>query len=216
VWQKLSDELKDQGFMVITVAMESRGNDAARGPIRRAKSTYVSLIDRDHLVAELYNMLNVPQAVWIDESGRIVRPAENAGAAITLNLSRVRAARRSYLDAIRDWVEKGEASQYVFTEQEAREHLSVFTEDIARAHANFHFGQHLWQRGDRKQAARFLERAIELSPDSWNFFRQTRNLEHLWGSAGPAFIRRVMQSRKQGKEYYPLPDLSGRGSPAGS
>ncbi len=59
VWQRLYDELKDSGFMIIAVAMDSRGESAVRGPIRKAKTTYVSLIDRDHVVAELYNMTNV-------------------------------------------------------------------------------------------------------------------------------------------------------------
>ena len=75
--------------MIVTVAMESRGADAARGPIARAKPTYTSLIDRDHLVADLYNMLNVPQAVWIDEQGLTVRPTETPGAAITWNLGKI-------------------------------------------------------------------------------------------------------------------------------
>ena len=40
VWQKLYDELKDQNFMVIAVAtMDSRGVDAVRGSITKAKTT---------------------------------------------------------------------------------------------------------------------------------------------------------------------------------
>ena len=90
MWQKLYEELSDPGLMIIAVAMDSRGESAVRGPIRRAKTTYVSLIDRDHVVADLYNMFNVPQAVWIDESGRVVRPAEVAGAVLSLNLGKMR------------------------------------------------------------------------------------------------------------------------------
>ena len=66
MWQKLFAELEDQNFMIIAVAMDSRGLKSAGGPIRRSKATYTSLIDADHLVADLYNMVNVPQAVWID------------------------------------------------------------------------------------------------------------------------------------------------------
>jgi alkyl hydroperoxide reductase subunit AhpC len=93
VWQKLYEELKDQNFMIITVAMDSRGESAVRGPITRAKTSYVSLVDRDHRVAELYNMVNVPQAVWIDEAGRNVRPTETAGAAMSLNIKKIRPTR---------------------------------------------------------------------------------------------------------------------------
>ena len=79
MWQKLYDALKDQGFIVIAVATDS-DVDAARPWIEAAAPDYPALIDRDHRVAELYNMVNVPEAVWIDETGTIVRPAENAGA----------------------------------------------------------------------------------------------------------------------------------------
>src|SRR5262249_56107794 len=53
--------------------------EAARPWIEAANPTYPCLIDRNHHVADLYNMVNVPQATWIDEAGRIVRPPENAG-----------------------------------------------------------------------------------------------------------------------------------------
>ena len=43
---------------------------------RSAAPAYPCLIDEKHIVAELYNMANVPMAVWIDEDGRIVRPAK--------------------------------------------------------------------------------------------------------------------------------------------
>ncbi len=208
MWQKLYDELKDQGFMIIAVAMDSRGLDAVRGPITRAKTTYTSLLDENHLVAELYNMVNVPQAVWIDEAGKIVRPSEVSGAAVTLNLSKIRRTRQIYCDAIRDWVRNGERSEFAFSHEQARAHLPVFTEEIALAHANFHIGQFLWKHGDQHEAANFLKRAVELNPDSWNFFRQMKNLEHIFGSGGPEFMRRARRWRKQGKDYYPLPDMA--------
>ena len=65
--------------MVIAVAMDSREGDPLPW-IDAAKPTYPTLIDREHRLAELYGIVNVPQAVWIDEAGRIVRPAESAGA----------------------------------------------------------------------------------------------------------------------------------------
>src|SRR5258706_13443905 len=64
--------------MVVAVAMDSREGDPLPW-IDAAKPTYPTLIDREHRLAELYGIVNVPQAVWIDEAGRIVRPAEGAG-----------------------------------------------------------------------------------------------------------------------------------------
>ena len=34
------------------------------------------LIDKYHIVADLYGIVNVPAAVWVDEDSKIVRPAD--------------------------------------------------------------------------------------------------------------------------------------------
>src|SRR5688572_16199596 len=112
--------------MVIAVAMDSRDGDPLPW-IEAARPTYVTLIDRDHRLAELYHMVNVPQAVWIDEHGRIVRPPETAGAyegfrsmnRATREMPEDAAARTAkaksmYVDAIRDWVLHGTDSAYAF------------------------------------------------------------------------------------------------------
>ena len=79
MWQALYEELGSRGFVVLSVAMDSRDPDPLPW-IEAARPTYPVLIDREHRLAELYGIVNVPQAVWIDEAGRIVRPAEAAGA----------------------------------------------------------------------------------------------------------------------------------------
>ena len=106
--------------MIVAVAEESRGAEHARQWIEQANARYWCLIDTEHHVADLYGMVNVPQAVWIDEAGRIVRPPENAGSTDHFRLmdrttrtlapehqaARL-AARAAYLDAVRDWVLTG-------------------------------------------------------------------------------------------------------------
>ena len=79
VWQQLYSELKDRNFMVVAVAEESRGADHARPWIEQARSDYWQLIDTEHRLEDLYNLVNVPQAIWIDGQGKIVRPPETAG-----------------------------------------------------------------------------------------------------------------------------------------
>ena len=131
MWQALYEELAGHGFIVIAVAMDSRDRDAMPW-IEAAKPTYPTLIDREHRLAELYGIVNVPQAVWIDEAGRIVRPAESAGAyegfrkmnratrEMPEDVARLTAAAKAtYLDGIRDWVRSGDRSRYAFTAEQA-------------------------------------------------------------------------------------------------
>ena len=54
---------------------------------------------------------------------------------------------------------------------------------------------------------RLLRTATDLNPDSWNFFRQMKNLQNILGSGGPEFIGRVRRASKAGKQYYALPDM---------
>ena len=107
--------------------------EAARPWIEAAKPTYPCLVDRDHHVADLYNMVNVPQATWINEDGRIVRPPENAGSSdafrhmdrATKSMTPEQLADRerikhAYVAAVRDWVLKGAASIHVYEGASAR------------------------------------------------------------------------------------------------
>jgi hypothetical protein len=197
-----------------------RTSEAARPWIEAAKPSYPCVIDHDHRVAELYNMVNVPQAVWIDETGHIVRPTESAGAyegfrsmdrttrkvpdevaAITSQ------AKRTYVDAVRDWVIRGRSSVHAFGPEQATAHLALPDESVARAHAHFRLGQHLLRRGQESAARAEFEEARRLHPDSWNIWRQTAAVDARGLAAGPEFWARVeaLGSRR----YYAPVDMEG-------
>lgn len=194
------EDLKDEGFVVIAVAMDSRGVEAAGQYIERAGPTYPCLIDTEHRVSELYNMVNVPSAVWIAEDGRIVRPTETAGTGDEWRgmmkgemgpdeVNKLRRRREEYTDAIRDWVAKGNDSKYALSPDEVRARMKPPSDDDALAVAHFRIGRFLWDQGDAGEAYAFLEEAKRLRPDSWNFRRQTWNLEAPGDerSGGPEF-----------------------------
>ncbi len=216
MWQSLFDSLADENFMVVAVAMDSRGPDAARPWIDAASPTYWSLIDPEHRVAALYGMVNVPQAVWIDEDGTIVRPPETAGS--TDHFRRMdlatrtmapddaaarMAARVAYMDAVRAWARTG---AHALPGDAARAALPALTDDIASAHAHFRLG--VWLRGrDPDGATRHLTEASRLHPTSWNMWRQAADLDQVGKSGGPEFWARVQALGD--KAYYPPPDLPG-------
>lgn len=202
--------------------MDSRGDESARQYIEMAKPTYPCLIDREHRVAELYNMVNVPQAVWIDEAGRIVRPTETAGVTDAFRvmgkghlppeaIEELQRVRRLYTQAIRDWVEKGDQSRHALSEDEVRLRMRLPTDDHALAAANFRLGRYLFQNANEDEGHRFLDEAKRLRPESWNYRRQTWNLEEQGDarSGGPDFWAAV---EALGDEYYYEPvDMPGMG-----
>jgi hypothetical protein len=182
---------------------------------RRAKApTYPCLIDAKHVVAEAYDMPNVPMAVWIDEDGRIVRPAESAGASdgfrsldrktFTLDAD-VAAAGRSlrerYRSAIRDWVEHGAASRFALAPDAARERMTGPTETDVLAAASFRLGHYLRETGRDELAARWFDEAKRLCPDRWNYFRQALDLAEKGSASGPEFFAAV--GALGDRTYYP-------------
>jgi hypothetical protein len=219
VWQELYQELAQSGFVVIAVAMDSRPGDPLPW-IEAAKPTYPCLIDRDHRLAELYHMVNVPQAVWIDERGIVVRPTESAGAyegfrkmdratrQVPEDVARISAqAKATYLDAIRDWVINGSASPHALTGDRARAKVPAPTAEIARAHVAFRLGQHLIRTGRAEEGDRWLAEATRLHPDSWCMWRQRAGTNELGLAALPDFWERVDALGE--RRYYAPVDIPG-------
>jgi hypothetical protein len=217
VWQELFDRLKTENFAIVAVAEESRGPEHARQWIEQAKATYWCLIDVDHRVAALYGMVNVPQCVWIDETGHVVRPPETAGSTdhfrrmdlATRTMSpedqaaRL-ATRAAYLDAVADWVRTG---RHALESGTARAKLPDITPDMALADACFRLGVRLRRDGRVADAVAFLEKASRLHPESWNMWRQAADLDEIGKASGPEFWERV---RALGdRPYYPPPELPG-------
>jgi hypothetical protein len=215
VWQQLFDSLKTQNFMIVAIAEESRGAEHARPWIEQAKADYWCLIDQDHRVADLYGMVNVPQAVWIDEAGRIVRPPETAGSTDHFRLmdrtTRTLApehqaarqdARTAYLNAVRDWVLTG---KYALPSADARRALPRITPEIARAQAHFRLGVWLRRHGNVAEGDAHLAEASRLHPDSWNIWRQAADLDEVGKASGEAFWQRVQALGD--RPYYPPPEL---------
>jgi hypothetical protein len=216
VWQQLFDGLKAENFMIVAIAEESRGAEHARQWIEQAGAQYWCLIDTEHRVADLYGMVNVPQAVWIDEAGRIVRPPENAGSTDHFRLmdpttrtlaaehqtARL-AARTAYLDAVRDWVRTG---RHALPADAAARKLPRITPEIALAHAHFRLGVWLRRHGNPAEGDEYLAEASRLHPDSWNMWRQAADLDAVGKASGEAFWQRVQALGD--RLYYPPPELA--------
>ena len=220
MWQALYEELGSKGLVVVSVALESRGAEAARPWIEAAKASYPCLIDTNHLVAELYGMVNVPIAVWIDEEGRIVRPAEPAGTTDSFRemdrtnysipataLADLRQARGNYLAALRDWADHGASSRFALAPDEVRRRMSPRDDSRERATACFRMGEYLHALGIDEAARAYFAEATRLHPENWAFRRQAWNLEDPMKSGGKEFWAAV--DALGSERYYASADMAG-------
>ena len=199
------EELKGKGFTVITVALDKTADDA-RPWIEKAGPTHPALIDTRHVVADLYNVVNVPTAVWIDERGRIVRPNDVAFGTDTFkHITGLEAGR--HLAALRAWV-RGESAG--FAPDQARALQSLPTAESQQARAEFGLGQWLWERGRHEAAGRHFARGGELAPHDFTIRRGTMPMRGI-DPMGPEFRAMLTAWVGSGNPYYrPHPDTAGR------
>jgi len=198
VWQVIYDELKDQNFEIISVAQDS-GGEADAGPIfDDANVTYTSIIDVNHSISALYNLVNVPSGVWIDEEGNIARINEGTYAKEHFDGA---FGTNDYVPIVRDWVANGEDSQYVWDRQKVRDSIFQRTPEAERAQPAFQLGTWYFTRDNDARAEHYWSMAQELDPNSWNYLRQDLQYEE-GGSAGPEWRARRDQIESAGGSYY--------------
>ena len=169
--------------------------DAARPWIEAAAPAHPALVDQSHITDELFGFVNVPNAVWIDEEGVLVRPAHAAHVVVSqlremaipeglperlhdllTQVKKIRTEPERYRDALRDWAERGAASDYAMTPDEVVARSRPRGRDEAEAAASFELAQHLWRAGEHDAAVPWFRQAHRLDPDNWTYKRQAWTL----------------------------------------
>lgn len=198
MWQALRTELHPRGLEVVTVALDV-DPDAARPFVEAAHAEHPSLLDQAHLLDERFGVVNVPNGVWIDEDGMIVRPAEPAfpgenpvldqlksidistlppdAAEMLAEARKIQTDPEGYRAMLVDWVEHGAASPYALAPDEVVRRSQPRGDDEARAAAQFELGQHLHRMGDHAAAIPHWREAHRLFPDNWTYKRQAWEFE---------------------------------------
>jgi peroxiredoxin len=199
-WQALHDELVDDGFTVIAVAIDQDADDVR--PFTGGLTMPV-LYDPHHLLTELYAITNVPTVVWIDEHDRIVRPnAEAFGTDTFADFTGAESA--PHLELVRRWVRHGEVP---IEEEEARQAVADLSEDEVLAKLHFRIAAEAHRRGDADTTRRHVLRAGELAPDDLTVWRAGMPLigEDPFGQD---FLDRYDEWRAKGSPAHALPSTT--------
>src|SRR5262249_42338682 len=174
-WQKLYTELHDQNFEIVAAAQDTGGEAAAGKWYDAAKANFTTLIDAQHAVSSAYQFINVPMGIWIDEQGRVVRPAEPAWTSSTPipigNNRSIAIEGDLYLSGLRDWVRNGNASRYVLPDDEFARRVKPRTSSEMEADASFKLAVWFHDHGNAELAGKYWRHAQELNPDDWNYHR---------------------------------------------
>ena len=154
----------------------STGGEAAAGKwYDAAKATFATLIDAQHAVSSACQFINVPMGIWIDERGRVVRPAEPAWTADqTLQIGDKSLVEEGgmYVAALRDWVRNGERSEYALSDDEFARRVKPRSAAEMEADASFKLAVWFHEQGNSELAGKYWQHAQELNPEDWNYHRQ--------------------------------------------
>lgn len=143
--------------------------------------------------------------IWIDEKGRVVRPAEPAW---TTNQElkigtdkKIVTEGEPYVTALRDWVQNGERSRYALSDEEFARRVKPRSPAEMEADASFKLAVWFHDNGKPDLAAKYWERAQQLNPDDWNYHRQE------WSFGTDAGKKWLEKFQKLDGPYYPKLDL---------
>lgn len=200
MWQDLREELHPKGVEFVSVCIDAAGPEAARPFVEAANARHPSLVDEHHVVAERLGVVNIPNGLWIDEEGVIVRPAEPAFAEsrggrsasvasdpsvpehmreIFGEAAKIRYEPEKYVAALRDWAERGAESPHALSPDEVVARSRPRPPEVAEAAAHFELATHLWQAGQRDDAVAHFKEAHRLQPENFSYKRQA------WSLASP-------------------------------
>jgi hypothetical protein len=167
--------LREKNFEIIAAAQDTGGEAAAGQWYDRAKATFTTLVDVQHAVSSAYQFINVPMGIWIDEKGRVVRPAEPAwttDSTLKIGAKSIVTEGASYVGALRDWVSNGESSKYALSDDEFARRVKPRSGAEMEADASFKLAVYFHEQGNNELAAKYWQKAEALNPDDWNYHRQ--------------------------------------------
>jgi hypothetical protein len=194
------EELADEGLVIISVALDQSGEDI-RPFIEEAKPAHPSLIDTEHVLADLYGMVNIPTAVWIDEDGNIVRPNEPVfGSDMFKDFHGMDTD--IHKNELRAWVREGKLP---FSPEEIRARQMLPTRDEQLARTEFTLAWHLHGAGHADAAERHFVRAGELSPNDFMVRRGSMPIRGL-DPMGEPFFELYEEWQARGRPYYQARD----------
>ena len=210
------------------MSLELSGPEASRKYIEAANAEHPSLLDPEHRLDVLFGVINIPNVIWINENGIIVRPPEpgwpgersnmpmelfaampTMGRATTaptrttpevdrMALLSSGQSRKDYADAIRDWAEHGAASRFALTPAEVVARSQPRPVSKSQGAAHFELANHLWRAGARESAIAHFRESHRLQPENWTYKRQAWSL--LGNERVGGDVGRWVQGPVQGEE----------------
>jgi hypothetical protein len=159
--------------------------------------TFPVLLDREHLLAELYAISNVPTVVWIDADGSIARPnSAEVGSDLFVDFTGI--TPDTHMGQVRAWVRDG------IVPDDADCDVDDLSDDEIAARLAFRLAAHLRRDGDVERAAFWFAEAARLAPMDFTVRRAAMPLQDV-DPFGEAFMELFGEWKAAGSPYHGVP-----------
>ena len=193
--------MQDSGLQIIAVALDADEKAVVEWATKET-ITFPVLIDKFHIVADLYGFVNVPAAIWIDENDKIVRPADGTpGSDLFRSFSHVDSAVHHNL--LRSWVRNNVRD---LDDVQVRDFQLPPTQELQDARLHRRIAIALRERGepgDDVGSQMHLALAEKLAPLDWTIRRGNMPLVGV-DPFGDEFFKFVGEWSQAGRPGYKL------------
>ena len=137
-WQDFYAKHRDK-LSIISVAVDTQGTEVVRPWHEAAKAEFVTFVDQQNILGNLYNLKAIPYGIMIDEFGRLAKEP------FSINVENVET-----ISLLEKWI-----SDAIYNEMlvhEAGPFRKIANPKVAEADARFQLGLVLLKIGKKKEA----------------------------------------------------------------
>jgi len=153
------DRNADKDFVLVSIAVDTQGPEAARPWVEAAGATFTTVVDRENRLAALYDYKLVPNGIVLDERG-IVRYAKIGGFSVE---------NAADVDAVQRLID-GDVAQIETEARAVPYRLGATERELVEA--RMRLGGELFRRGAREEAVAEWRRALRLDPENLTIRKQ--------------------------------------------
>jgi hypothetical protein len=147
---------------VLSVAMDAQGAERARPYVDKARATFVTVVDEENMLGQLYGFRAIPNGFLIDEQG-VVRYKKLGG-------FDVRKAETS--SVVQRWAAGSDLSE------SAVGHDTQSGSELSESNALLRQGLELYRKGDVAEAIALWRKGVELDPANYILRKQVWAVEN--------------------------------------
>ena len=154
-------------------------------------------MDKDHILTELFAISNVPSVIWIDEEGRISRPAASEFGTDTFS-EITGISREGHMQQVREWVRNGALPE------DASFVVDDLSDEEIQARLHFRLAAHLRRNNMPVESEKHFDSAIELAPLDFTIARARMPLRG-GDPFGEEFFELYQKYQDAGSPFHGIP-----------